>query len=216
MLSSRIKAAAIVLAASAGLAGCAYGPYVGVSVGTGYGSPYGYGYDPYYSGYGYGYGSPYYSGYGYGYGSPYYDSYYGWNNGFYYPGTGWYVYDRDRHRRPMTDEEKSFWETRIQAWRKRHGTTGQVSESWAGFDKQTVAGSTSAAATGTARADRDSVRQIIETRRAAQIEQRQQREQVRSEARASSVERQQARQESFSARMQERRESRASRKSTDD
>ena len=130
MLSSRIKAAAIVLAASAGLAGCAYGPYGGVSVGTGYGSPYGYD-SPYGYGYGsqYGYGyDPFYSGYGYGYGNPYYDSYYGWNNGFYYPGSGWYVYDPDRRRRPMTDEEKSFWETRIQAWRKRHGRAAAFRE----------------------------------------------------------------------------------------
>jgi hypothetical protein len=64
----------------------AYG-YNGVSVGVGNA---GY-YDPYYNdGYGYGYDAGY-SGYGYpGYGFAY-APYWGWNDGFYYPGTGYCV-----------------------------------------------------------------------------------------------------------------------------
>ena len=185
MLTSRIKTAAIVLAASACLAGCAYGPYGGVSVGTGYGSPYGYGgygYDPYYSGYGY--GSPY--GY-YGYGSPY--GYYGWYDGFYYPGTGWYVYDHNHNRHPMTDAQKGFWQTQIEKWRQQHGTTG-VKENWAGFNRSSVSGSTAATgtatATGSAQADQQSMRQIIEARRAARIEQ----QRTQSDTGATRIERQ--------------------------
>ena len=108
----------ILVAAGTSLGGCAYGGLGGLSVGTGYGSPYGYGYGSQYgSPYGYGgYGSPYgYGGYGSpygygGYGSPYgyggyggYSPYYGWHDGYYYPGTGYYVYDRDRRRRQMTE-----------------------------------------------------------------------------------------------------------------
>jgi len=163
VLTSRLKTAAIVLAASAGLAGCAYGPYGGVNVGAGYGSPYGYG--------GYGY-DPYYAGYGYGYGDPFFGGYYGWYDGFYYPGTGWYVYDHNHHRHPMTDAQKGFWQTQIEKWRQEHGTTG-VRENWAGFNKQSVTGSTKATATGSAQADPQSTRQIIQARRAAQIERQQ-------------------------------------------
>ena len=188
MFNSRVKTAAIVLAASAGLAGCAYGPYGGVSVGAGYGN-YGYGsygYDPYYSGYGYGYGDPF--------------SYYGWNNGYYYPGSGWYVYDRHRHRYPMTDAQKQFWRDRIDHWRQKHGTTSVARESWEGFSKQRATPSATATATGSAQADQQSLRTIREARRQAVTGQ----QQARSEARAA---RQQERQDSVREQRQERRHS---------
>jgi len=100
-------------AATLALGGCyddGYG-YGGVSGGAGsyYGG--GYGYDPYYDGYGYGYG---------GYPA------YGWYDGFYYPGTGYYVYDRGGRRQRWRDSDRRYWEGRrgnAQAggWRGRDG-----------------------------------------------------------------------------------------------
>lgn len=95
-----LRSAAIIALAGVGLGGCAYN---GLGVGVGYGDPYGYngyGYDPY------GYRSAYYNPYGYSrYGSPF-----GWYNGFYYPGSGWYVWDRDGNRREITREEKRYFD----------------------------------------------------------------------------------------------------------
>jgi len=132
-----LKTAALAIAAGVGLSGCAYGPYGGLGVGVGYGDGYGYG-DPYYGNgyYGNGYyggGSPYgYAGYGspygYGYGSPYY----GWYDGFYYPGTGYYVYDQYRNRTRWSDAQRRYWERR----RGTATTTGGVApviENWADF-----------------------------------------------------------------------------------
>ena len=127
----RARLATLLLAASVSLGGCAAGlGGSGVSVSAGYGSPYGYGYGTQYgySPYGYGY-NPYYGGrFGYnpyrGYGSnpyyvpPYYGSpwmgyygspYRGWYDGFYYPGSGYYVYDRDRNRRRINEAERRRW-----------------------------------------------------------------------------------------------------------
>jgi hypothetical protein len=63
VLTPRIKAALVVLAASAGLSACTtYGsPYGGssIGVGVGYGSPYGYGYYGGYRPYGVRYVAPY-------------------------------------------------------------------------------------------------------------------------------------------------------------
>ena len=88
----RISSIGLIAAVALGLGGCATNG-LGVGVGTGYGyggyGDYGYGYDRY----GYGYGYPYgYSPYGY-------NPYGGWSNGYYYPGTGGWVYDRDGRRR---------------------------------------------------------------------------------------------------------------------
>ena len=90
----RISSIGLIAAVSLGLGGCATNG-LGVGVGSGYGYD-GYGYDRYgygYDRYGYGYGYP--AGY-----SPYgYNPYGGWSNGYYYPGTGGWVYDRDGRRR---------------------------------------------------------------------------------------------------------------------
>jgi hypothetical protein len=90
----RISSIGLIAAVSLGLGGCAYNG-LGMGVGTGYGyDNYGYGYDRY----GYGYGYPYgYSPYGY-------NPYGGWSNGYYYPGTGGWVYDRDGRRREANFE----------------------------------------------------------------------------------------------------------------
>lgn len=194
MFTPRIRSALVILAASAGLAGCTnLGPYggIGVGVGSGYG---GYGYDPYYAGYGYG------SGYGY---NPY-----GWYNGFYYPGTGYWVYDPDRNRRELTPEERAYWNERIrERMLAKRGVTGTTStaaakENWSGFNRRDQA-SAPVAASGNAggQADQRSIRQISEARRQAQAE----RQQARSE-----------RQESVRQQVLERRESRRASKPTDD
>lgn len=206
MLTPRIRAALVVLTASAGLAGCAnLGPYGGIGVGVG--NPYGYGSygnDPYYSGYGY--SSGYGSGYGY---NPY-----GWYDGYYYPGTGYWVYDPDGNPRPITERQSSYWGSVIKKIREARGVEGtaQAKPNWSGFRQrgqvpvETVT-RVDAGGTATATADQGSLRQISEARRQARIERQQvqaQREQVRSE-----------RQESVREQVLERRQARA-RRSTDD
>ena len=197
MLTPRFRSALLILAASAGMAGCTnLGPYggIGVGVGSGYGSYGGYGYDPYYAGYGYG------SGYGY---NPY-----GWYNGYYYPGSGYWVYDRDKNRRPLTAAERAYWNERIkERMRDRRGlngtsSTAAVKENWTGFDRPTTT-----TATGTV--DRNQARAQMRQRA---LEQRAQRQQSVSESRQVRSEQQEARQQAAS----ERRESRRARRSTDD
>lgn len=136
---------ALLLAGSVALGGCAYGfgnygSYGGLSVGigSGYGG-YGSCYDPYYGGYGYGgYGSYgcSYGGYGaYGYGSPYgrYDNYY-------YPGTGIYVYDRNRRAYRWSDRQRRHWtHQRDRAVTSNNSTTARHSatrENWSGFNRR--------------------------------------------------------------------------------
>jgi hypothetical protein len=98
----RLRTVAIVLTAGIGLGGCAtYSPYgygsgFSVSLGDRY-------YDPYYDRY-----SPYGSRYGYGY-APYW----GWNDGFYYPGSGYYVYDRYRNPYYWNDLQRRYWTARV-------------------------------------------------------------------------------------------------------
>ena len=63
--------------------------------------------------------SSYYDGYGYNrvsvglgsYGS-YYQPYYGWYDGYYYPGTGYYIYDRYGSRYRWGDRYRNYWESR--------------------------------------------------------------------------------------------------------
>lgn len=78
------------LVAVIGLGGCAsdrgYG-YGGMSVGYGSGGYYG---DPYY-------------------GSGYYGSRYGWWGDYYYPGSGYYVYDRRGQRHRWNNEQRRYW-----------------------------------------------------------------------------------------------------------
>jgi len=80
-----------VLAAAMGLSACAddYG-YGGLSAG--------------YGGY---YGDPYYAG---GFGGPALG--YGWYNDYYYPGTGYYVYDRNRRPYRWSDGQRRYWSGR--------------------------------------------------------------------------------------------------------
>ncbi len=161
----RARFATLILAASVSLGGCAYGGGLGgLSVGTSYGSPYGYG-GQYGSPYGYGsqyaspygYGSPYGSPYGYGgygydpfnrynpyYRSNYYGSPFGWYDGFYYPGTGDYVYDRQRQRRPLTEQLRKIWMQRAAEAARTSQTSGSTatrtkamtSPNWSEFNRE--------------------------------------------------------------------------------
>lgn len=126
-----LRLAALALVGGISLGGCAYdtyggygggyGPYSGVSLGVGYGGGYGYGYD---GGY---YGSPF-----------------GWYDDFYYPGTGFYVYDSYRHPRRWNERERSYWTHHNDDW---HGgsdwhhrnnvsnsNTRSAQPNWSGFD----------------------------------------------------------------------------------
>ncbi|MBK5265626.1 MAG: peptidase, partial [Alphaproteobacteria bacterium] len=75
------------LAGLIALGGCSGYGYGGVSVGTGY-----YGASSYYD--------------------PGYGGYYGWYDGFYYPGSGYYVFDRQGHRHRWRDNDRRHWEGR--------------------------------------------------------------------------------------------------------
>ena len=217
MFSSRFRGALVALAASAGLAACtSYGPYGGssVGVGVGYGSGYG-GYG------GYGYGSPY----GYGYGSPYYASYpyYGWYDGFYYPGAGYWLYDPWGHRHPITKRQSDYWRNMLEKFREARGNV-ELKENFSGFEAQARA-----PATAEQQRSLETIRQRVAAQRAQDIapprgiSQRQmqvvRQQQMRSERQRVQTERQQVRserQEAIRQQVIERRQSRGTRKSTDD
>ena len=139
----RVSLALLTATSAVSLSGCAYGlyddgygyggygPYGGssVSIGVGYGGGYG----------GYGYGYPYggHGGYG-GYGG-YYGGYdpFGWYGDYYYPGTGIYVYDRQRNRHTWSDQQRRYWQDRTNRWRTTRETTtsGSTGENWSGWDR---------------------------------------------------------------------------------
>ena len=111
------------LVAGLSLSACAYGGYYG-------GGGLGYGYSPYYSS---GY-SPYY---GYGYRSSYRTSsspYWGWNNGYYYPGSGYYVYDSYRRPFRWSSSQQRYWTVQ----RSRALSSGRnvvIRENWTDFNR---------------------------------------------------------------------------------
>ena len=168
----RIPYISLLGAGALALGGCAYGD-LGLGLGGGYGSPYygaGYG-SPYVSvgyGSGYGYGSPYYGGYGYG--SPYYGGYgygmpsYGWYDNYYYPGTGYYVYDTYRQPHVMTTTQRQYWTSRSPALRTTTTSTTRVRPNWSGFNNRQEA-----------RASRDTARQDRQTARELRRQERQDR-----------------------------------------
>jgi hypothetical protein len=57
-----------------------------------------------------------YSGVSVGYNAAWGDPYWGWNDDYYYPGTGVYVYDRNRHRSQWNDTQRGYWEGRRTNW----------------------------------------------------------------------------------------------------
>ena len=97
MLSRKILIAGLGLAAAVGLSAC-------VDDGYGYGGGVGYvsdGYDPYYGGFNA-------------------DPYWGWYGDYYYPGTGYYVYDRNRGRHRWNGGQQNYWRGRSQTWNNAH------------------------------------------------------------------------------------------------
>jgi hypothetical protein len=122
----RIPYISLLAAGALSLGGCAYG-YGGYG---GYGGFGGYGGSSISIGYSSGYYDPWYGGYGYGYGSPYY----GWYDNFYYPGTGYYVYDTYRRPHRMSSRQQSYWSRRSPALRTSGTTHHRVRANWSGFD----------------------------------------------------------------------------------
>lgn len=117
--------AAMSLVGALAVSGCAYDDgygYGGVNVGSGY---YGSG----------GYGSDYYAG-GYG----------GWYNDYYYPGSGYYVYDRGGRRHRWNNNQRAYWDARRhdrgdrpgrgQHWDGRGDHDGRSNNGWRGNDRR--------------------------------------------------------------------------------
>ena len=134
MRIGKFGVAAVATLGALALGGCAYDdygygggygyPYSGVSVGVGYGGGYDY------------YGSPYSA---YGYGGMY--SPFGWYDDFYYPGTGFYVYDSYRRPHRWNDYQRRYWTQRTDTWRNRSGSTWSrtndtrsTQPNWSGFN----------------------------------------------------------------------------------
>ena len=189
MFAYPLRTAALAAAAMVGLSGCAYnGLYSGVSVGAGSGY-----YDPY-GGYGYGYGASY-PGYAYGYGA---SPYYGWYDDFYYPGTGYYVYDRYRRAHRWSDRHRRYWEAR----RERSLVDGfrGVATNWSAFERDGTA--------ATSRQVRRDVASPVRVERRVDRPTRAERGEARSERRTVRAERQSARSERRSESRSERSNSR--------
>ena len=184
----RIPYITLLAAGAMTLGGCAYGgmgygPYSGLSVGVGtsYGSYGGYGYGPY-GGYGSGYGYGPYGGYGTypgyygGFGAGSYSgglgSPYGWYNNYYYPGTGYYVYDTYRRPHVMTTTQRQYWSQRSPALgTSTTTTTTRVKPNWSGFERRQAA----RVERQSVRSQRQSVREDRQTARERRQSVRQQR-----------------------------------------
>lgn len=68
---------------------------------------------------GYGYGGVS-LGYGSGYYDPWYYGRYGWYDGFYYPGSGYFIYDRHGQRHRWNNHHRRYWESRRHNQEGRH------------------------------------------------------------------------------------------------
>ena len=77
-------------------------------------------------------------------------SYFGWYNNYYYPGTGYYVYDTYRRPHVMTTTQRQYWSSRSPALRTTTRTV-RVQPNWSGFNRRATAHST--------RADRKAARE---------------------------------------------------------
>lgn len=100
---ARLARPALLLAATAALGACTTldGFGSGVSVGVSSGGYYPHRYSPY-------------------------SSYYGWYDGFYYPGAGYYIYDDYGRRHRWSDRHRHYWEGRRDGRRDR-------GENWDGY-----------------------------------------------------------------------------------
>lgn len=114
---SSIRTIGLALTVGLSLASC---DTYGYGVGLGYGGGYGYdGYDGYGSGLSVGYSSY---------------PYWGWNDGFYYPGAGYYVYDSYRRPYRWTERQQSYWSARQAHWNR--ADRRELRENWNDFDRR--------------------------------------------------------------------------------
>lgn len=84
-----------------------------------------------------GVGTPgYYPAYGYGY-----PGYYGWYGGFYYPGSGGFVYDRYRRPYRWNGAQRRYWSGQQRAFGGDHGGRNfRPGANWGGFNHGAAAG----------------------------------------------------------------------------
>ncbi|HVL77844.1 MAG TPA: hypothetical protein VM346_01000 [Sphingomicrobium sp.] len=123
----RIIIASLAAAGGLALGGCAYnGLYGGASLGYGSAGYYDRYFDPYHD--------PWYRG----------ASYWGWYDGFYYPGTGYYVYDRWRRPHVWNDLQRRYWSQRREHIRSRTGERFEPRENWSGFTRERSRGANAA------------------------------------------------------------------------
>lgn len=104
MYVPRLRNMILIAAAGLGLTACGYNDgygYGGLSVGYGGG----------------------------GYYRPYYGSYYGWYDDYYYPGIGFYIYDRRGYRHRWSDRHRRYWEG-------RRGSYSHHRPNWGGYRYQ--------------------------------------------------------------------------------
>jgi hypothetical protein len=120
MYVPRFRSAAFLLAATIGLGACTYNDGYGYSrVSVGYSSG--------------GYCDPYYQDcYRSRYGRRAYDPWYGWYGDYYYPGIGFYIYDRWGGRRQWDDNHRRYWESRRSGYRDRDWNDRRW-ENWDGY-----------------------------------------------------------------------------------
>jgi hypothetical protein len=113
MPASRFAKLILPAAAALTLGGCGGYGYGGVDIGYG-------GYNSYYDDDYYGYYSS--------------QPYWGWYNGYYYPGTGVYVYDRYNRRIPWNAYQRSYWLGRQNYWRARPDWSNRgFRDNWRGY-----------------------------------------------------------------------------------
>lgn len=138
----RVGVVCAITVSVAALAGCdenyGYGgPAVGYGPGPGGPGAYGdygpgpgpgAGYDGYYDGYYGGYGDPY--------SSAGYPGYFGWYGGFYYPGSGIYVYDRYRRPYRWNGNQQHYWSGQRRAYGSQgDGRNLRGNPNWGGFNR---------------------------------------------------------------------------------
>ena len=123
MSASRLRLFVLLAASAAGLAACADDYGYGYGMSAGYGPRGGYCDPNYYDCGAYGYDA-----YDYGYGDPWY----GWYGDYFYPGVGFFVFDRFGHRFRMDRDQHRFWQGR----RGNRSWTDQRFQHWNGFHSQ--------------------------------------------------------------------------------
>lgn len=114
-MNHALKTLALTIAAGASLTACTdygYGGYGYSSVAVGIGGPVGYADDWYDPSWG--------------------DPYWGWHRGYYYPGTGYYVYDRYRRPYRWNGYQQRYWQGRHHGWR---GDRRAFRPYWNDFDR---------------------------------------------------------------------------------